>query len=228
MAYEQYPPRSRKNYFAVPNRIYGYNLDATAIVIYCYLLFNQYGKWFPPLVNREKLVDVLKLSDAIIEKRIRLLVSRKLIEVDEGYLFILKKRKNRPWNFWLKPKEEKIKNRYLLPNEVFTLDLSVGEIAVYGFLLCCENRKTYQCYPSYQTIGDAVGMSRNTVKKYVDGLVDKHLIYTEPTTVWGRDGLKRNGTLLYTIRPIYEAIAHHTEVQLAQLSHLTNCTGDSR
>ena len=104
-----------------------------------------------------------------------------------------------------------------MPNEIFNLDLPVGAIAVYGFLLCCEDRDTYQCYPSYQTIGDAVGMSRSTVGKYVDCLVDKRLIYTEPTRVWGHDGKKRNGTLLYTIRPIYEAIQHHANQQMKQM-----------
>ena len=34
----------------------------------------------------------------------------------------------------------------------------------------CEDRKTFQCHPSFSTIGEAVGMSNNTVKKYVRGL----------------------------------------------------------
>ena len=41
--------------------------------------------------------------------------------------------------------------------------------------------KTYQCYPSYKTIGHAIGMSENTVAKYVRQLEEKGLIYTEPT-----------------------------------------------
>lgn len=77
-----------------------------------------------------------------------------------------------------------------------------------------ENRKTYQCYPSYRTIGEAVGMSRNTVKKYVDALVDKHLIYVEPTTVMTKDGKRRNGNLLYTIRPLNDALEYHVSQQL--------------
>ena len=84
---------------------------------------------------------------------------------------------------------------------------------MYAFLLKCENRETYQCYPSYRTIGEAVGMSRNTVKKHVDSLVEKRLIYTEPTTVTLQDGTKRNGSLLYTIRPIQEAKEYFVEQQ---------------
>ena len=88
---------------------------------------------------------------------------------------------------------------------------------MYAFLLSCENRDTYQCYPSYKTIGEAIQMSRGTVKKYVDSLVDKHLIYTEPTQVWGRAGKKRNGNLLYTIRPIADAVAFSIENGLKNL-----------
>ena len=84
---------------------------------------------------------------------------------------------------------------------------------MYAFLLKCENRETYQCYPSYRTIGEAVGMSRNTVKKHVDSLEEKRLIYTEPTMVTLKDGTKRNGSLLYTIRPIQEAKEYFVEQQ---------------
>lgn len=57
-------------------------------------------------------------------------------------------------------------------------------------------------------------MSRNTVKKYVDSLIDKRLIYTEPTTVTRQDGTKWNGNLRYTIRPIQEAKEYYVERQM--------------
>lgn len=111
-------------------------------------------------------------------------------------------------------KRNAIKHYFPLPNEIFCLGLSAGEIAVYAYLMYCEDRKTFQCHPSYKTIGRAVGLSRNTVKKYVTGLEEKHLITTEPTTVWGKDGRKHNGSLLYTIRPVEKAKAHYYEQQL--------------
>ena len=55
------------------------------------------------------------------------------------------------------PKRDPIKNYFPLPNEIFSLGLSAGAIAVYGFLLHREDRKTYQCVASYRTIGEAVG-----------------------------------------------------------------------
>ena len=112
------------------------------------------------------------------------------------------------------PKRNAIKNYFPLPNEIFCLDLCYGEIAVYAYLMYCEDRKNFQCYPSYRTISRAVGLSRNTVKKYVSTLEEKRLIFTEPTTVCTKDGRKRNGSLLYTIRPIEEAKEHYFDLQL--------------
>ena len=78
------------------------------------------------------------------------------------------------------PKRDPNKYYYLVPNEVFNLGLSSHEIAVYNYLLRCEDRRTYQCHPSYRTIGKAVQLSENTVRKYVAGLEEKGLIHTEP------------------------------------------------
>ena len=50
-----------------------------------------------------------------------------------------------------------IGNFFSLPNEIFLLGLSPGELAVYCYLRRCENQKTHQCWPSYKTIGEAVG-----------------------------------------------------------------------
>lgn len=112
-------------------------------------------------------------------------------------------------------------NYFMLPNEIFNLKLCSGEIAVYAYLLYCENRKTFTCYPSHKTIGKAIGMGRNTVKKYVDGLIDKRLITAEPTTVITQKGEKRNGNLRYTIHPIGEALEQYYERQLIRLHEET-------
>ena len=114
------------------------------------------------------------------------------------------------------PKRDPNKHYYLVPNEVFNLGLSSHEIAVYNYLLRCEDRKTYQCHPSYRTIGRAVQLSENTVRKYVAGLEEKGLIRTEPSTVTTKDGRVRNGSLIYTIRPIREAIPTSPTICSAQ------------
>ena len=113
------------------------------------------------------------------------------------------------------PWQTPARNYYPLPKVLCRLGLSPGEIAVYSFLMYCENRTTYQCYPSYRTIGEAVGMSRNTVAKYVRQLEEKGLIRTERTTVTLKDGRKRNGSLLYTILPPEQAVEQFNRQQLA-------------
>lgn len=40
------------------------------------------------------------------------------------------------------PKRDPIKNYFPLPNELFMLGLSTGELAVYSYLMYCEDRKT--------------------------------------------------------------------------------------
>ena len=71
-------------------------------------------------------------------------------------------------------------------------------------------------------------MSRNTVKKHVDSLVEKRLIYTEPTTVTLKDGTKRNGSLLYTIRPIHEAVEYHVEQQMKAFERQSLAQGQQK
>ena len=112
------------------------------------------------------------------------------------------------------PKRDAIKNYFPLPNEIFNLDLSSGEIAVYSFLMRCEDRKTFQCHPSYKTIGKALKMSQNTVRKYAAGLIDKKLITAEPTRIRSKYGGKRNGSLRYNIRSIEKAVQFNFKLQL--------------
>ena len=96
------------------------------------------------------------------------------------------------------PKRDPIKNYFPLPNEIFSLGLSAGAIAVYGFLLHREDRKTYQCVVSY---------------RYVTELEDRGLIRTERTTVTTRDGRTLNGCLRYYILPIQMSIEQFYERQ---------------
>ena len=124
--------------------------------------------------------------------------------------------KFQPW-----PKRDPNKNYFKVPNEVFHIGLSYPEISIYCYLLSIEDRETYQCYPSYKTIGKALGMSENTVSKYVRSLEEKGLIRTEPTMVRSKDGRPLNGNLLDTIRPIQAAIELFYERQLTELELAT-------
>ena len=108
-------------------------------------------------------------------------------------------------------------NFFSLPNEIFLWGLSSGAFAVYSFLRRCEDRKTSQCWPSIKTIGQAVRMSENTVRKYIRQLEEGRLIASEPTEVITKSSGRRNGNLLFTLSPIGEVIDQHYDRQLEEL-----------
>ena len=60
-------------------------------------------------------------------------------------------------------------------------------------------------------------MSENTVRKYIRRLEERELITTEPTEVITKSSGRRNGNLLFTLRPIGEVIDDHYASQLEEL-----------
>jgi predicted transcriptional regulator len=118
-----------------------------------------------------------------------------------------------------------MKDRYFpMPYNIFSLGLKMPEIALYSYLMSCENRKSYTCYPSYKTIARALNTSVNTVQKYVKSLEEKELISTEHTSIFTQNGLKLNGNLLYTIKPIQTAVDNFNQQQVerAELENRQN------
>ena len=111
---------------------------------------------------------------------------------------------------------------FMLPNAVFDLKLHVYELAIYAYLLRIEDRGTWKCLASYSTIAEKLGVSVNTVAKYVGRLEEHGLILTERTDIITKDGLKRNGCLKYTILPIQRAIDLYNERMLTGLEHSTD------
>ena len=87
-------------------------------------------------------------------------------------------------------KKDTIKNFFPVPNAVFDLGLHHMEINIYAYLLRIEDRRTYQCLVSYPTIARKLGISVNTVAKYVAALEEHGLIRTERTEVIERVGIR--------------------------------------
>lgn len=112
------------------------------------------------------------------------------------------------------PKRDPIKNYFPLPNEIYSLGLHPTAIAIYGYLLSREDRKTFECLVSYRMIAEAIGKSVTTVRKYVAELEERSLIRTEHTNITTKDGRKRNGRLLYHILPIQMSINQYYERQM--------------
>ena len=116
---------------------------------------------------------------------------------------------------YLYNRQNKLRNQFIMPNQIMQLDLNATALAIYFYLRYIEDRKTYQCYPSYRTIGKALNIkSITTVAKYVRELEDKCLIYTEPTEIILKNGKKQNGNLKYTIRPIQDAVEYFHQQQM--------------
>ena len=116
---------------------------------------------------------------------------------------------------YLYNQQNKLRNQFIMPNQIMQLDLNATALAIYFYLRYIEDRKTYQCYPSYRTIGKALNIkSITTVAKYLRELEEKCLIYTEPTEVILKTGKNQNGNLKYTIRPIQDAVEYFHQQQM--------------
>jgi len=57
----------------------------------------------------------------------------------------------------------------------------------------------------------------NTVRKYVRQLEERGIITTEPTEIITKAGEKRNGNLLFTLRPIQVVINEYYARQMDEL-----------
>ena len=112
---------------------------------------------------------------------------------------------------------ERAKNCFPVPNELLDFDLPAGAVAVYICLLRHANRKTNQCHPSEAIIAKKLHLSRNTVAKHVRLLEERGFIVTEYTTVITKQGVKRNGNLLYTLLPMHEVMERFYERQFTAL-----------
>ena len=119
-------------------------------------------------------------------------------------------------------KRDVTKYYFTLPNQIFDLGLHYIEVAIYAYLLRIENRKTFECVTSYPKIARKLGLSVNTVAKYVSKLEEHGLITTERTSIITKAGLKRNGSLKYHIGNIQYAVDLFHERQLAELQRASN------
>lgn len=125
-------------------------------------------------------------------------------------------RKTKPPVGW-----EHVKNCFPVPNILLDMDLPASAVAVYLYLLRSADRKTDQCHPSEATIAKRLHLSRNTVAKYVRLLEERGLIITEHTKIITKNGIKKNGNLLYTIIPLQKVMEQHYEQQFNALERTT-------
>ena len=201
--WQQARPNPRLCRFAVPNEIFQCGLNAAEFSILAYLFYCEGKKQTPPIIGKVK--ARLGMSRNTMKKYLRRLLECGFISVlradgsFSGFRFFRDQ-------ISLTDKLRLGAGRFFtMPNLIFHFRLSVGELAVYAYLLFRENRRSFECWPSSKTIGAALGMSKNTVMKYLRRLRDKEFITTEPTKICRRDGTRWNGNLKCHIRPIHSA-----------------------
>ena len=198
------PSDPRLYYFAVPNEIFRNGITACEFSILAYLFCRQMKK-LPP-TNLMTVKMNLSVSRNTIKKYVRILENRGLVSLQRDKRFLRGSVSLRDTIMLTEQLKLRVGHFFPMPCSVFGLDLSVGELAVYGYLLYREDRESFECWPSYRTIGAALCMSRNTVMKYVHLLEEKEFIVTEPSQVKRSDGFKWNGNLKFHIRPIQSVI----------------------
>lgn len=187
--------------FSLPNEIWGLKLPPPAFSILAYLCYLNSHHKGDAVPNADEIAALLHMSPGMAQKHLDALVKRDLISSQMVPVFTRK----RTGKF------------FSLPNEIFSLDLGHGAIAVYAYLLYCENRSSHQCHPSYKTISTAVGLAVNTVMKHINKLVNRQFITVEHTSYFDSRGMKWNGNNLYTILPIQAAVNRFYNQQLARL-----------
>ena len=121
-------------------------------------------------------------------------------------------RKTKPPVGW-----EHVRNCFPVPNILLDMNLPANAVAVYLYLLRNADRKTNQCHPSEGTIAKRLHLSRNTVAKHVRLLEERGFIVTEHTKIITKNGIKKNGSLLYTIIPLQKIMEQHYEQQFNAL-----------
>lgn len=175
--------------FSLPNEIWKWNLKTPTFAVLAYLQYRRCRK-FGGTVTPEELAEHTHMSAEMAEDSVGILTEKGLLSAD------------------LVPILPNVNSGrfFTMPDEVFHLGIGHGAFAVYAYLLCCEDRRTHQCHPSYNTISSAVGLAVNTVMKHINKLAERRFITVERTTYMDVNGMKWNGNNLYTLLPIQEAV----------------------
>ena len=192
-----WPCRDPRHYrFAVSNAVWKCKLKPVEFVIFSCLCYHR----APGVLAPEMIAADVHVTAGTVKKYLTALRSKGIVSEDGTPV--------------LKCKDKKF---FTLPNEVFLLRLPPSAFMVYAYLLLIENRQTHTCHPSYNTIADATGMSKNTVIKSIGAPLEMGLIAVEPSSYFDKHGLKWKGNNLYTILPVGAAADAFYRRQLHQL-----------
>lgn len=195
-----YQRDARQYRFPLPNEIWTWKLKPPAFAVLAYLQYRHCRK-FGGTATPEELAEHTRMSVDMAEDSVGVLTNKGLLSAD------------------LVPISPSVNNGkfFTMPDEVFHPGLGHGTLAVYAYLLCCEDRRTHQCHPSYNTISSTVGLAVNTVMKHISKLAERQFISVERTSYLDANGMKWTGNNLYTILPIQQVAEAFYQRQLDRL-----------
>ncbi len=192
-----WPRRNLRHYrFTLPNAVWEYKLKPVEFVIFSCLCYHGSASTPTP----EMIATGVYMTAVTVKKYLDSLIAKRLVGEDG-----IPALKCENANF------------FTLPNEIFLLRLPPSAFLVYAYLLLVEDRRTHTCHPSYNTIAAATGISKNTVMKSVNTLLEVGLITVESSSYFDKRGMKWKGNNLYTILPVGVAMDAFYQRQLHQL-----------
>ena len=90
---------------------------------------------------------------------------------------------------------------YRMPHRIFELGLTPIQFTVYSYMVSCTGQNAV-CWPSYKTISEACGISRNAAIQAIDALIQKRMVDKIPTTRRNVQGRTRTGNNEYLIHDL--------------------------
>lgn len=224
---------SPPNEFCLPHEVFQLGLGHGPLLVYLYLIYCKSMGHSVDKMNCAVIGKVVGWCEKTVRTHLRTLADAGFISMEhhrQTFSYTLcpiqakahEHRGEASGRGWISTKRtwftsEVFDAVFPIPNKVFQLGLQPGELLVYIYLHYQKGVRSGQCWPSYATIGAAVGMSRKTVQKHIGSLVDKNLIRAEETIIRMKDGRRCNGSLLYTVRPIEQILKKREKEFLTEL-----------
>lgn len=224
------------NEFYLPHEAFKLGLGHGPLLVYLYLIYRKSLKHGADKMSCAVIGKAVGWCEKTVRTYLRTLADAGFISMEpHGQTFsyslcpiqgkVCERRSVTPRSRWISTKRPWLTGEvfdavFPVPVEVFQLGLQPGELLVYIYLHYQKGVRSGQCWPSYATIGAAVGMSRKTVQKHIGSLINKGLIQAEETMIRRKDGRRCNGSLLYTVKPIQQILREREEELLAELKQV--------
>nr|WP_303252726.1 helix-turn-helix domain-containing protein [uncultured Ruminococcus sp.] len=91
-------------------------------------------------------------------------------------------------------------NFFMIPNEVFDLQLKPVQFAVLCYIMrCCDKSNT--CYPSMRKIAESCSISETTARKSIYELCERNIISKAGGFSMGKFGKIQSAPYVYSVNP---------------------------